>query len=183
MLENPGEIIEADNSLLDQASLITMGKIVGAFGIQGWIKIKTSSDLENIAHYKTLYITGNSNNQDLMQIKTSFAKNGLWFVSFKDITTRNQAEELIGKTVSINRKQLPKAAADEYYWTDLIGSKVTTKNNEYLGIVDDLMDTGANSILVIHNDDKTTLIPFVAAYVLEVDIQNKQIIVDWGLDY
>ena len=52
-----------------------------------------------------------------------------------------------------------------------------------LGKVVDLMETGANDVLVISGEHGQILIPFVAAYVGDVDTQNKQIKVEWGLDY
>ena len=72
--------------------------------------------------------------------------------------------------------------ADEYYWTDLIGLKVINRQQELIGTVDSLMDTGAHSVLVVAGE-RQHLIPFVANYVIDVDMQNKCIYVDWGLDY
>ena len=94
----------------------------------------------------------------------------------------DQALALRGAIVSVSRDDFPQLAADEYYWTDLIGLKIINKQQELIGIVESLMDTGANSVLVVKGE-KQHLIPFVANYVINVDTQNKCISVDWGLDY
>jgi 16S rRNA processing protein RimM len=164
--------------------LVDMGKIIGVFGIQGWVKIKTSSNMDTLKYYKKLNLSINNTNS-VMDIDKSHVKNGIWFVLFKMCHDRNTAEGLIGSVVSVSREDFPQAGIDEYYWVDLIGLRVINHQHELLGIIDSLMDTGANSVMVVKNgeDNNTRLIPFVATYVSDVDMQNKQIIVDWGLDY
>jgi len=164
------------------SKLIDIGKIVGVFGIQGWVKIKTSSDMDTLKHYNKLQLSINGTNSEL-KIAKSHVKNGLWFVLFDGIDDRNKAESLIGGVVAVSRAEFPKTDTDEYYWVDLIGLRVINLQHELLGNVDSLMDTGANSVMVVQGEEKTHLIPFVAAYITNVDMQNKQIIVDWGLDY
>jgi 16S rRNA processing protein RimM len=163
-------------------SLVSIGKVIGVFGIQGWVKIKTSSDTDTLGHYKKLQLSLNHTGSEL-KIAKSQVKNGIWLVLFEGVNDRNQAEELVGGVVSVNRDEFPQADTDEYYWIDLIGLKVINLQHELLGVVDSLMDTGANSVIVVKDEENTRLIPFVAAYITDVDMQNKQIIVDWGLDY
>ncbi|MCE3269256.1 MAG: ribosome maturation factor RimM [Burkholderiales bacterium] len=162
--------------------LIDIGKIIGVFGIQGWVKIKTSSDADTLKHYNKLQLSINNTISEL-GITKSNVKNGIWFVLFEGINDRNKAESLIGSLVAVSRSEFPKTDIDEYYWIDLIGLKVINLQHELLGMVDSLMDTGPHSVIVVKGDEKTHLIPFVAAYITNVDMENKQIIADWGLDY
>lgn len=164
------------------AKLIELGKIVSVFGVQGWVKIKTSSDMSTLKHYSKLQALIN-NVPSVLQIEKSHIKNGVWFVLFNGIDDRDKAEGVVGAVVAVNRDELPVTEADEYYWADLIGLKVINLQHELLGVVDSLMDTGANSVMVVKENEETRLIPFVAVYIINVDMQNKQIIVDWGLDY
>ncbi len=133
-----------------------------------------------LIHYKNLQIIG-SNNE--LEIEQSYFKNGIWFVLFKNIHDRNTAETLIGSVVGVYRNQFPDTAIDEYYWVDLSGLNVINLQNECLGVIDSMMDTGANSVMVVKDETQTRLIPFVAVYVSNVDIPKKLIIVDWGIDY
>jgi 16S rRNA processing protein RimM len=88
-----------------------------------------------------------------------------------------------GLKVAVPKVELPPAEDGEYYWSDLIGMDVINAEGLCLGKVVDLMDTGANDVLVISGEHGQILIPFVAAYVGDVDTQSKQIKVEWGLDY
>ena len=89
-----------------------------------------------------------------------------------------------GLTIAIERAELPPPEEGEYYWTDLIGLSVVNTQGETLGVVSELLATSAaNDVLVVRQDKTERLIPFVGAYVLEVDLPGKTIRVDWGLDY
>ena len=100
------------------------------------------------------------------------------------VLDRDQAALMRGLTIAIERAELPPPEEGEYYWTDLIGLSVVNTQGETLGVVSELLATGAaNDVLVVRQDKTERLIPFVGAYVLEVDLPGKTIRVDWGLDY
>ncbi len=105
-----------------------------------------------------------------------------------DIDDRNGAEALRGAGVYISRASFPTAGEDEYYWVDLIGLAVVNRQGDALGSVVGLLDTGPHSVLRVAASGSTdeaaqTLIPFVGAYVDDVDMAARRITVDWGLDY
>lgn len=100
------------------------------------------------------------------------------------ITDRNGAEALRGARVFVSRSAFPTPDSDEYYWIDLLGLTVVNRQNEVLGTVADLIDTGAHSVLRCVDEANTErLIPFVAAYIDSVSLADKRIVADWGLDY
>ncbi|HVK31075.1 MAG TPA: ribosome maturation factor RimM, partial [Burkholderiaceae bacterium] len=108
---------------------------------------------------------------------------GLVVASAQEVPDRGAAEALRGARVFVGRASFPTAAADEYYWVDLIGCEVVNRDGVPLGGVADLIDTGAHSVLRVVQADVERLIPFVAAYIDAVDLPARRITVDWGLDY
>ena len=80
------------------------------------------------------------------------------------------------------REALPEAAENEYYWSDLIGLEVVNVQGEVLGKVTDLLETGANDVLVVEGE-RERLLPFTAQVILKVDLAAGRINVDWGADY
>ena len=105
-----------------------------------------------------------------------------------DIEDRSAAEALHGVGVYVSRASFPTAADGEYYWVDLNGLAVVNRQGEAFGSVVGLLDTGPHSVLRVAAADASaesseTLIPFVAAYVDDVDLAARRITVDWGLDY
>ena len=160
-------------------NIIEMGHITGAFGILGYVKIKTDADIRN---YKELLLSINGKWVPYKIEKCSFNEVGA-SVKFATINDRDAAALLRGTLVGLSRDKFPKLPDDEYYQADLIGLSVTNLQNQNLGTVTNIMDTGANIVLVIKDGDLERLIPFVGVYITSVDISKKQIIVDWGLDY
>lgn len=67
----------------------------------------------------------------------------------------------------------------EYYWSDLEGLTVINKFGKKLGIVDHLIATGSNDVIVLENN---TMIPYTKNVILEVDLEEKIIKVDWELE-
>lgn len=166
------------------ANLIDMGYIANAFGIQGWVKIKTATEYsDSLDEYAQVYLKLKDGTILSKKIEKSFARDGVFHAKFAGINDRDAAFALKGTIVAVDREEFPDLDEDEFYWVDLIGLNVINVQGESLGIVKDLMETGANDVLVVKLEQEERLIPFVAQYVVKVDMQNKQIIVDWGLDY
>ena len=83
---------------------------------------------------------------------------------------------------STPRNALPEPAENEYYWSDLIGLSVFNAEQQAFGKVSELLETGANDVLVVQGE-RERLIPFVPQVIQEVDLAAGMIRVDWGLDY
>jgi 16S rRNA processing protein RimM len=97
---------------------------------------------------------------------------------------------LRGGRIFVLRSSFPTAADGEYYWVDLMGLQVINREGVVLGQVRDLMSTGPQTVLVIEaapesEDGKPVerMIPFVSAFVDDVDLPAKRITVDWQPDY
>jgi 16S rRNA processing protein RimM len=114
-----------------------------------------------------------------------------WVARLEGVNDRNTAESLKGTRIYLSRTQFPGLPEGEYYWIDLIGCQVRNREGLDLGQVSDLMATGPNSVLVIAYTDTIEgveqalerMVPFVAAYVDEVNTAQRRITVDWQPDY
>ena len=80
------------------------------------------------------------------------------------------------------RAELPANREGEYYWSELIGLDVVTREGVALGRVTGLLETGANPVLVVEGE-RERLIPFVEAVVVAVDVAGGRLTVDWGADF
>ena len=165
-------------------NLIDMGYITGPFGIQGWVKIKVTTEYDDsLDDYENIYLKLPDGKVVSQTVEKNFARDGLFHAKLAGVADRDAAFALKGATVAVSREQFPELDEDEFYWVDLIGLNVINLQGEALGMVKDLMQTGASDVLVIRDADQERLVPFVAQYVINVDMANKQITLDWGLDY
>lgn len=169
--------------------LVLVGHVTGAYGIQGWVRIKPySADADAMLHAKTWWLDKPVlRDVDMMQAKI----HGEDVVAqLMGVADRNAAEALKGASVQVRRSHFPPLADDEFYWIDLIGLAVENLQGESLGMVADLMDNGAHPILRVlapavpgTEKPKEWLIPFVDQFVKTVDQAARKITVDWGLDF
>ena len=95
---------------------------------------------------------------------------------------REAARRLVGMDIAIREDQLAPVSEGEYYWQDLHGLTVLNKAGETLGIVKELLETGANDVLVVDSMPEL-LIPYTPAVIDKVDLKKRIILVDWERDY
>ncbi len=164
---------------------VPVGKISGAFGVKGWVKIYSFTDpRENILSYSPLYLSRKGVWVEVKVVEGRLQGKGV-VMSLDGVTDRDQVLPLVGVELAIAKTQLKPAGKDEYYWSDLIGMTVVNAQQEQLGQVDSLLENGVHDVLVVVNIDKIErLIPFVLDDIVElVDLNNKIIRVDWKVDY
>ncbi|MDT8370417.1 MAG: ribosome maturation factor RimM [Gammaproteobacteria bacterium] len=165
---------------------VPVGKISGAFGVKGWVKVFSFTDpKQNILSYSPLYILRKG---EWLELKVSGGRiQGKGIVMGIDgVTDPDQALPLIGCELAITRQQMKPTRQDEFYWSQLIGLTVINLDDQQLGTVDNLLETGAHDVLVVQDKENKIerLIPFVLEQIVqEVDLDNKHIRVDWELDY
>ena len=161
---------------------ITLGKIVGVFGIKGWVKVFSETrPREQIFSYSPWLLEVNGRTVEVELLDGRQQGKGL-IASLKGYTDCDAARQLIGADISIPEEGLPAAGNDEYYWSQLTGLSVVNQQGIELGEVANLFETGANDVMVVKGD-KERLIPFTEFAVHEVDLDNKKIIVDWDADF
>ena len=170
------------------ADAVEVGRVLGAWGIKGWIKVLPfATDPQALFSTKRWHLRPPDGSgiapPPLLRVTESREQGGYVVAGAQEVPDRNAAEALKGARVFVARSSFPTAGDDEYYWIDLIGCAVVNRQGVALGTVDDLIDTGAHSVLRVVLGDDERLIPFVAAYVDTVDLPARRITVDWGLDF
>lgn len=168
----------------DESNLIVVGNIAGVYGIKGWFKILSfTRPIENIFDYRPWLIKQNDQWQTVKLSGVKPQGKGL-IAAFEGISDRTEATALVGLEIAIERKQLPEVKQGEFYWHDLISMQVINNDNETLGVVTGLLETGANDVLVVEADKQRHLIPYVqGVYIKDIDIVRGVMQVDWQSDY
>jgi len=165
------------------SEVITVGKISGVFGLQGALKIFSFTDpRENILNYSPWRL---KKNNELLEVELISGKSQGKIITarLKGISNRDTAATLVGYEIQIDKALLPATDNDEYYWHDLIGLKVETVEGTKLGVVDSILETGANDVLIIKGD-RERLIPFLQPEtVVNIDLEIGLMRVDWDSDF
>lgn len=165
-------------------SRVVVGRIAGAFGVQGWVRVRSYTEPpENIIDYSPWQVT-NPEGSTLYTVAQGRAQGSDQIVvQLAGVSDRDQAQALRGCDVLVDRSQFSAPAAGEFYWADLIGCDVVTESGVALGKVVDLVETGSNDVMIVRAD-RERLIPFLREQTVKrVDLTTRTIVVDWDPDF
>jgi len=159
-----------------------MGRVLGAFGIQGWVRLKTFTETaDGLAAHPRWWLRTAAGWQSAA-LEDFKVRPAAVSAKLAGVDDRDAAEGLRGCDVAVTRDELGEAAEGEFYWVDLVGLDVVNRQGESLGRVEELLRTGGSDVLVVRGE-RERLIPFIADYVVAVDREAKRISVDWEAGY
>lgn len=168
---------------MSEQDYIKVGKVSGVFGVKGWVKVFSfTDDRENILGFSPWLLKKDSDSR-LIKVIDGMLQGKAVVARLDGINDRDQAAGLMGWDIFISPEQLPKAAEGEYYWSDLIGLNVETIEGVSLGVVDSLMETGANDVVIVHGE-RERVIPFLQGQtIIKIDLETGKMIVDWDPEF
>jgi len=192
--------------------LVELGRITGAYGIRGWVKIQPhSAGSSALLKSRTWWLrrpvapvhTGEQPSAWQVDVLKSRTQGSTIVGNLRGIADRTQAEKLRGCTVWASRSAFPPTEDDEYYWVDLIGCEIHGEQDGVsvlLGVVEDVMDNGVHAVLRVKRQfldehgqaqplldakgkPQESLVPFVAAHVHTVDLDGRRLDSNWPVDF
>lgn len=167
----------------DSKDPLIVGQISGVYGVSGWLKINSyTRPEENIFTYAPWLILKDDTWQ-AYDIEAAQRRHGRLLVKLSGIDTPEQGRTYRRCALAIKTEQLAPLAAGEYYWHQLIGLEVFNRQQQSLGTITEILETGANDVLVVGESEQhktRTLIPLVmGVYVKQIDLQARTMQVDW----
>lgn len=173
------------------SSQLTAGRITGCYGIRGWVKVHSYTDPE-----ENLFEFGHwmlQRRGSLEPVKFDrWKRHGKGMIAhIAGVDDRTLAEPYKGLDILVEAASLPSLEEGDFYWRQLEGLRVWGRdpgsgdNRVLLGVVDYLIETGANDVLVVRAtadsiDDRERLIPYLPGDVVKrVSLEEAVIEVDW----
>ena len=153
-----------------------MGRVAGAYGVRGWIKVEAPQAA--LAACGKWSIGGHE--YPVEQVKEH---SGTLLAKLAGLASREAAQRLKGSTVHVRRELMPEPAAGHYYLADLLGLEVVNESGEALGVVKRWVFNGAQDVMEVAGDGRVRLLPWIAEVVRDVDLEKRQIRVAWGADW
>ena len=167
---------------MTQERRILLGRVLGAFGVRGELKVQSFTDPDSaLLRYQPWTLVRDGVERVVEGVKGRQTAKGV-IATLPGIADRDAAQALAGTEIWAPRSVLPKPKPGEYYWVDLEGMEVFNLEGVSLGRVSHLFDTGANQVMVLAGE-RERLIPFVEGdFVRKVDFDAGRIDVDWDSD-
>ncbi len=157
---------------------ISIGQITNTYGIKGELKVYPLTDDKNrFSDLNEIYI---EKNDECHKLNIEYTKylNNMVIIKLKGIDNIESANLYRNKYVKVHRKDAVKLPKGAYFICDIIGAKVYTTKEQYLGIVKDVLQTGSNDVYIVKDKDKEILIPALKSIFKELNIEEKRIIVE-----
>lgn len=155
---------------------LLVGRIAAPFGVRGQIKVRSFTDRPDhlLRRVRTVYI---GSDYTPYQIANGFEhKPGLLVLTLKTLTTREDAIAMRSREVYIRAQDAAPLAEGEYFLHDLYGMYVETEHGEHVGTVREVLETGANEVLVVQREGQPdALIPMIHDVILSLDYTAKRI--------
>jgi 16S rRNA processing protein RimM len=176
----------------DLSNLVNVGRITALFGIKGWVKVHSYTEPpENLFEYHPWWLK-TAHGVKKVEIDEARPHGDAFVAHIVGIDDRDIAALYTAVDIAVERDLLPELDDGEYYWSQLEGLAVFTEFSgirQRLGIVDKMLETGANDVLVVMADaasidQRERLIPYVPEqFVLSVDLSAGEILVDWDPEF
>ena len=153
--------------------LLKVGVITTTHGVRGEVKVfPTTDDAERFLDIEYVLLDTGKELRRLNIQNVKFFKN-LAILKFEGVDNINDIEMYKGRDLWIPREEAQELGEDEYYVADLIGMDVLLENGEKLGVLRDVMETGANDVYIVDRvDGEEVLLPAIHDCVLDVDVEK-----------
>ena len=168
---------DPDSSGQRQApSTVVVGVVLRPHGVRGGLKVDVQSDIpERFAPGSELLLVPTRGRPRKVVVRTCRPAGAASLIGLEGIDDRDTAESLRGARFEIEREHVPKAPAGLYYYFDLVGCRVSDAKSGDLGEVIDIVEDGGGHLLRIRRDHSEVLVPFVEAFVEDVDVEAGRI--------
>ena len=190
--------------MIENEEKILLGHITGVSGLKGWVKVHSDTDpRENIVKYSYWWLE-QSGRWKKVQVIDGRPQGKTIVASLEGVNSPEQASMYIGAKIAVGRTELPVLKKGEFYWADLVGMQVRTVQEENIGVVLRLFETGANDVMVVKDQRVRTavgveelskqsakkssasevLVPWLVPDVItDVNVEEKVITIDWDPDF
>ena len=158
--------------------LLQVGAITQPHGIHGEVKVfPTTNDVRRFRKLKEVILDTGKEKMTLEIEGVKFFKQYA-ILKFKGFDNINDIEKYKGKPLLVTRENAVKLGRDEYFIADLIDMAVYDENDQYLGVLTNVIETGANDVYEVKFEDgREVLFPAIKQCVLSIDMESRKMTV------
>lgn len=154
-------------------NLLQVGVITTTHGVRGEVKVfPTTDDVMRFKKLKQVILDTGKGHETLTITQVKFFKN-LVILKFKEYDNINDVMVFKGCPLYVTRDQAVTCEEDEYFIADLMGLSVFSDEGEDLGVISDVLSTGANDVYVVSRPGSSDLLlPAIKECILAVDLEK-----------
>ena len=159
-------------------NLFAVGKIVGYFGVKGYLKIlPTTHSLQRFINLSQVYVGSSEHVVARYTVGDVLISHKPLLLKLKEVSNRNDAIKIKDQFIFVEENELLKPKKSEYFVHEIIGCEVWSTDDEFVGMVEEVYKMKAQDIWGIRKAGKLHLIPAVKEFIKKVDTEKKRIVV------
>ncbi|WP_018250076.1 ribosome maturation factor RimM [Orenia marismortui] len=156
------------------SDMIIIGEIIRHQGNKGEVRVKPLTDfLERFEQLDSVYLIKNGDKKEVYIEDVWYHKQFI-ILKFEGFDEIGQAIDHKGYLIQIAEEDKVELSADNYYVEDVIGLEVYTDKGEYLGIVNEILETGANDVYIVKDEETELLLPAIKDVILDIDLSTER---------
>ena len=153
--------------------MLRVGVITSAHGIKGEVKVfPTTDDAKRFKELKEVILDTGKEHIPMEIEHVKFFKN-MVILKFKGYDNISDIEKYKSKDLLIPREDAVELEEDEYFIADLIGLTVVDESGKELGVLKDVLETGANDVYIVQmKSGRELMLPAIGDCILDVDLEG-----------
>ena len=156
-----------------------LGKIAKKFSFNGEVLIYLDTDEPELyENMESVFVEFNKNLVPFFIENSSLHKNDFLRVQFEDVNSEEEADRLLGCEIYLPLNMLPKLEGNKFYFHEVIGFEIEDKRLGVFGVIQSINDTTAQPLFEVLNGEVEMLIPMIDHFLVEIDRQNKKVVMD-----
>jgi len=166
--------------LIVAEELVLIGRVVKPQGRRGEVLVHPLSDRpDRFPSLEGAFLTGPGGEAREVRVTSSWPHKGRHVLKLEGVDSIDEAERLRGCEIRISEEELAPLPEGSFYHHELTGLHVTDGAGVKLGVVEDVMETGAGApILVVRGSEGETLVPLAVDFVKNVDLAGARIVIE-----
>ena len=162
-----------------EKDLFPIGRVVKPHGVKGKIKVDYFGEGFNHFPYREVLIAGSSGEPHTYEVLEEIPQPPRFILRLKGIERIEDVQLLVGKEILIRREALPDLPEGEYYWFEILGMAVDTREGRRIGRVKEILPTGVNDIYVIEGKRGEIFLPATKEVIQRIDVRRGVMEVIW----
>ena len=161
-----------------EESCLKVGVVTSTHGLKGEVKVYPDVDSPRLfSKYKRLYLVTKKGAEELDVERVGFHKN-MVILKLSGIDDINAAQAIRGAELMLEKERIGELSEGQYFETDLLGIRVFTEGGVELGVLSEIIHTGANDVYAVRDEEENErLIPAIKQCIKEVDIEEKRMVI------
>jgi 16S rRNA processing protein RimM len=160
-----------------------MGRVAGAFGVRGWLRVVPySAEVDSLAAYPSWWLKGRDGGWREFAVEDTKVHGAQLLAKLAGLADREAVLAMKGAALGVAREALAEPEAGRYYWSDLVGLEVVNTKGERLGTLQAMSSNGAHDVAEVVAE-RARLLPWVPAVVKRIDLAARRVEVEWEADW